>query len=79
MYLHEAVKKAKESGRGFIRQSYMTRRESIKETDNTVWFYPTNSIVGVIIVTAHNSEDSITPRWQPNLDDFLADDWCVYG
>lgn len=47
MYLHVAVKKAKESGKGFTRQSYITKRESAKESDNTVWFYPTNSIVGI--------------------------------
>lgn len=79
MYLHEAVKKAKESGRGFTRQSYITKRDSVKEPDSTVWFYPTNSIAGIVIVTTHNSENNITPRWQPILDDFLADDWRVYG
>lgn len=47
MYLHVAVKKAKESGKGFTRQSYITKRESAKESDNTVWFYPTNSIVSI--------------------------------
>lgn len=47
MYLHEAVKKAKESCKGFTRQSYITKRESAKESDNTVWFYPTNSIVSI--------------------------------
>lgn len=79
MYLHEAVKKAKKSGRGFTRQSYITKRESVKEPDNTVWFYPTNSSIGVTIITRFNNEEKIIPRWQPSLDDLIANDWRVYG
>jgi hypothetical protein len=63
MYLHEAVKKAKESGRGFTRPKYVGK----------VWFIPTN-IAGIIISTGW---DELTPRWQPSADDLMANDWTT--
>lgn len=76
MYLDEAVRQSQDSGRGFTRKAYLFKPESIREPDFTVWFYATNSILGTLLV---DSNEHITPRWQPSLEDLTADDWIVYG
>lgn len=76
MYLDEAVRQSQDLGRGFTRKKYLTKRDSIREPDYSVWFYGTNSILGTLVVDAN---DHITPRWQPTLEDLTADDWILYG
>lgn len=63
MYLHEAVKKAKESGRGFTRQIEI----------QSISYIPTNTIYGIIMII----NNQLTPRWQPSEDDLTADDWEI--
>jgi len=65
----EATKKALQSGRG------ITRPEFIKNTKYGLWFLPTKSTLGYLIID--NKE--ITPLWQPSANDIIANDWIVYG
>ena len=76
MYLYEAVRQSQDSGRGFTREKYLIKRESVREPDYSVWFYSTNSILGTLLV---DGNEHITPRWQPILEDLTADDWIIYG
>ena len=69
MNITEATKKAVQSGRG------ITRPEFIKNTKYGLWFLPTKSTLGYLIID--NKE--ITPLWQPSADDIIANDWIVYG
>ncbi|QBC39884.1 Thoeris anti-defense Tad2 family protein [Leuconostoc mesenteroides] len=65
----EATKKALQSGRG------ITRPDFIKNTKYGLWFLPTKSTLGYLIID--NKE--ITPLWQPSANDIIANDWIVYG
>lgn len=58
---HEAMKK----GRGIRRRSW---------GENGPILIPTNTQYCVIFTT---SENKILPRWNPDLDDLLAEDWEV--
>lgn len=69
MNITEATKKALQSGRG------ITRPEFIKNTKYGLWFLPTKSTLGYLIID--NKE--ITPLWQPTANDIIANDWIVYG
>ncbi|HAV52785.1 Thoeris anti-defense Tad2 family protein [Leuconostoc mesenteroides] len=69
MNITEATKKALQSGRG------ITRPELIKNTKYGLWFLPTKSTLGYLIID--NKE--ITPLWQPSANDIIANDWIVYG
>ncbi|ASR69240.1 Thoeris anti-defense Tad2 family protein [Leuconostoc mesenteroides] len=69
MNITEATKKALQSGRG------ITRPEFIKNTKYGLWFLPTKSTLGYLIID--NKE--ITPLWQPSANDIIANDWIVYG
>ncbi|MFL4497762.1 hypothetical protein [Weissella sp. MSCH1] len=64
MYLHEAVKKAMESGEGLTRPN------------NETLYIPTNTMYGILVVIG-NDTLRITLRWQPNADDLVANDWQV--
>lgn len=64
MYLNEAVGKAMESGLGLARPN------------NETLYIPTNTMYGILVVLNGDAIKTI-PRWQPNADDLVADDWKV--
>lgn len=64
MHLHEAVKKAMESGEGLARPN------------NGTLYIPTNTMYGILIVIGSETL-KIIPNWQPNASDLVANDWHV--
>ncbi len=69
MDIRSAIIQAKKEGRGITRKSYGQRPEML---------LPTNSASCVLIIPFEDDQFK-TKRWNPNLDDLLADDWYVYG
>lgn len=67
MKISKAIVLANKEGRGIARRSQFPR---------PVWFIPTNTTTGMIVVT---NKDDLTPRWEPKIGDLTADDWVVYG
>lgn len=67
MTIAEACKKAKKEGRGITRKSYGPR---------PIMLLPTNTDNCVMMIPFHE-EAFITKRWNPKLDDLMAEDWYV--
>lgn len=54
----------------------ITRRQFIKECKSSpIKLIGTNTNECFLIVG--NNSESVTPRWEPYLEDITADDWCV--
>lgn len=69
MNLRDACLKAKKEGRGITRKSYGQRSPI---------YLPTNTTACVLIIPLSEGQFK-TKRWNPNLDDLIAEDWYVYG
>ncbi|QSB51254.1 Thoeris anti-defense Tad2 family protein [Leuconostoc falkenbergense] len=69
MNIVEATKNALKSGRGIT-------RHKIKQDDYNVWFLPTKTSLGYLIII---SDREIYALWQPSAEDITADDWFVIG
>lgn len=67
MNIHDAALEAKETGRGFTRVSF---------GENAPYFIATNTTDGIIV---SDNTKKLVARWQPTLEDIVADDWYVYG
>lgn len=65
MNIRDAALEAQKTGRGVARKSDGSRPAIFIGTNTSECFL----IVG--------SSKSITPRWEPYLEDIIADDWCV--
>ena len=68
MTIQEAARKAHELGTGIYRASEMESR---------TYIVPTNTCACCIV--AGMQKERPNARWQPQLNDLLADDWVVYG
>lgn len=72
MYIHEAVTEAMAKGKRIARKN--------ESRDQSYWpitaLEPTNNVNGIIIWST-NSKRPPTPRWQPQAEDLMADDWVV--
>lgn len=67
MFLHEAVSEA------IVRKMCITRAHLAR--GGRFKIYPTDTSACCII---YNDEKGLmTPRWQPNASDLLADDWVL--
>ncbi|WP_273713115.1 Thoeris anti-defense Tad2 family protein [Leuconostoc mesenteroides] len=69
MNIVEATKNALKSGRGIT-------RHKIKQDGYDVWFLPTKTSLGYLIII---SDREIYSLWQPSAEDITADDWFVIG
>lgn len=67
MRISEACKKAKKEGCGITRKSYGSQPTML---------LPTNTDNCVIVIPFHEGTFK-TKRWNPKLDDLMADDWYV--
>lgn len=71
MNIRDAAIKANKEGKA------ITRKEFIEECKSSpMKLIGTNTNECFLIV---GSSESITPRWEPYLEDITADDWCVIG
>lgn len=70
MYINQAIKEAMKFGKGITRLEYF-------DAGRGVYFYPTkDSSLNIMVVTVSGN---VTPRWQPHVEDLLANDWFVMG
>ena len=69
MNIRDAIIQAKKEGRGITRESY---------GQHPLMLLPTNSVSCVLVIPFKDDQFK-TKRWNPNLDDLIADDWYVYG
>lgn len=67
MYIHEAIKEAMPRGK------CIRRRDDFWIQSKLVLF-PTTTCEGIIIAESNNR---LAPRWNPDADDLMADDWEV--
>lgn len=68
MTISKAIKNALPLGRGITRKAWGR---------NPATILPTNTTESCLYISHH--DNGIAPRWQPRLDDLVADDWEVYG
>lgn len=68
MTIRDAALEAQKTGRGIARKSDGTR---------PVIFIGTNTTSCCLMLAPDN--ETITPRWEPTLDDITATDWYVIG
>lgn len=68
MTIRDAVLEAHKQGRGIARKSDGTRPAIFIGTNTTECF--------LILSPDYKT---ITPKWEPNLDDITANDWYVIG
>lgn len=66
MYIHEAIKQAMPLGK-------CIRRRCDDWVQNRLVLYSTTTCEGMILC----GHDNLLPRWEPNANDLLADDWEV--
>ncbi len=69
MTITEAIKEAQKIG------GEITRKSFGETSDSWITFLPTNSINGTLIMIHNDKKDKITPRWEPKLEDLIAEDW----
>lgn len=69
MNIREVTLKALKEGRGMTRKSYGFQPPIL---------LPTNTDKCVIVIPFNKKKIKLN-RWNPNLDDLLAEDWYVYG
>lgn len=67
MNIHKAIKKAQLHGGGIARNTWSSQWG---------WLLPTNSEFGVLLMP-YEADGKISPRWEPSLDDLVADDWKI--
>lgn len=69
MNIRKAIKKAQIHGSGIARRSW---------SPQWGWLLPTNSEFGILLMP-YEFDGEISPRWEPSLDDLLADDWEAFS
>lgn len=73
MYIEEAAKESIRTGNPIIRKA-----DKIGDERFFTHICPTNSSVGCIIYFSRDGENLESgPRWNPALEDIVADDWEV--
>ena len=65
VFIHEAVKKARETGGYIVRRGWL----------DWVRLLPTDEVDGIVLISPRNRGPR--PRWQPRAEDLMADDWIV--
>ena len=69
MNIKDAIIQANKKGRGITRRSYGTHPRML---------LPTNTASCILIVPFEDNQFK-TKRWNPRMEDLVADDWYVYG
>ncbi|QGG59107.1 Thoeris anti-defense Tad2 family protein [Loigolactobacillus bifermentans] len=66
MNIQQATRKALTTQKGITRESW--------DVGVPIIIIPTNT-TGCCIVQVPGTEDELAPRWEPEAEDLLADDW----
>lgn len=66
MTINDAIIRAQKEGRGIANS---------KDGSRPVWYIPTNTTEGILLVLNH----SIQGKWEPSAEDLISPDWYVYG
>lgn len=73
MYIEEAVKESIQTGSTIIRKADKKGEERFLTR-----IHPTNSSVGCVLYFSRDGKNLESgPRWNPVLEDIIADDWEV--
>lgn len=74
MFIHEAISATTRQKPYITRQAwdYPVDIKLIKSFGRSIRLLPTNSPDGVVVYSATGG---VKPRWQPTMDDLVADDW----
>lgn len=66
MTINDAIMKAQKEGLGIARH---------KDDPRPIWFIPTNTTEGILLVINHD----IRGKWEPSAEDLISTDWYVFG